>query len=98
MSDTHSLLSYYNKKREVLYMDIPNRVIEELTLISTVAGSESNWMFIKRQLLLSLPPHMRKLFSTRDAKTKMQTLNGFEVKIIELYEDMTGIRLELINE
>ena len=79
-------------------MDIPNRVIEELTLISTIAGSESNWMFIKRALLLSLPPHMRKLFSTRDAKTKRQALNNFEVKIIDLYEDMTGIRLELINE
>ena len=93
MSDTHSLLSYYNKKREVLYMDIPNRVIEELTLISTVAGSESNWMFIKRQLLLSLPPHMRKLFSTRDAKTKMQALNGFEIKKVILYGRSTRRRV-----
>ena len=79
-------------------MDIPNRVIEELTLISTVAGGESDWMFIKRQLLLSLPPTMRKLFSTRDAKTKKQALNNFEMQIINLYEDMTGIRLELTNE
>ncbi len=80
------------------YMDIPNRVIEELTLISTVAGNQSDWMFIKRQLLLSLPSHMRKLFSTRDAKTKKQALNMFELQLIELYEEMTGIRLELINE
>ena len=80
------------------YMDIPNRVIEELTLISTVAGDQSDWMFIKRQLLLSLPSHMRKLFSTRDAKTKKQALNMFELQLIELYEEMTGIRLELINE
>tara|TARA_B100001287_G_C22593458_1_gene486845 strand:- start:368 stop:607 length:240 start_codon:yes stop_codon:yes gene_type:complete len=79
-------------------MDIPNRVIEELTLISTVAGNQSDWMFIKRQLLLSLPSHMRKLFSTRDAKTKKQALNMFELQLIELYEEMTGIRLELINE
>lgn len=79
-------------------MDIPNRVIEELTLISTVAGDQSDWMFIKRQLLLSLPSHMRKLFSTRDAKTKKQALNMFELQLIELYEEMTGIRLELINE
>lgn len=79
-------------------MDIPNRVVEELTLISTVAGNTSDWMFIKRQLLLSLPSPMRKLFSTRDAKTKRQALNTFEERLIELYEEMTGVRLELINE
>ena len=60
--------------------------------------NQSDWMFIKRQLLLSLPSHMRKLFSTRDAKTKKQALNMFELQLIELYEEMTGIRLELINE
>ena len=79
-------------------MAIPNRVLEELTLIATVAGSEPNWIPIKRQLLLSLPPHMRKLFSTRDAKTKKQSLNNFEVEITNIYENMTGIRLELPDE
>ncbi len=76
-------------------MNIPNRVLEELTLIATVAGSENNWMFIKKQLLLALPPKLRKLFSTRDAKTKKQSLNIFECQLIDAYEKMTGIRLEL---
>jgi hypothetical protein len=76
-------------------MDIPNRVLEELTLIATVAGNESNWVSIKKQLLLSLPPKLRKLFSTRDAKTKRQSLNIFEGQLIDTYEKMTGIRLEL---
>ena len=76
-------------------MNIPNRVLEELTLIATVAGSENNWMSIKKQLLLALPPKLRKLFSTRDAKTKKQTLNIFESQLIDAYEKMTGIRLEL---
>ena len=77
------------------YMDIPNRVLEELTLIATVAGNENNWVSIKKQLLLSLPPKLRKLFSTRDAKTKRQSLNIFENHLIDMYEKMTGIRLEL---
>ena len=77
------------------YMDIPNRVLEELTLIATVAGNENNWISIKKQLLLSLPPKLRKLFSTRDAKTKRQSLNIFENHLIDMYEKMTGIRLEL---
>ena len=76
-------------------MDIPNRVLEELTLIATVAGSEDNWVSIKKQLLLALPPKLRKLFSTRDAKTKKQSLNIFESHLIDTYEKMTGIRLEL---
>ncbi len=76
-------------------MDIPNRVLEELTLIATVAGNESNWISIKKQLLLSLPPKLRKLFSTRDATTKVQSLNIFEGQLIDAYEKMTGIRLEL---
>jgi hypothetical protein len=79
-------------------MDIPNRVAEELTLISTVAGNESNWVPIKRQLLLSLPPTMRKLFSTRNPRTKKHSLNDFEIEIINIYEKMTGVRLELFNE
>ncbi len=79
-------------------MNIPNRVLEELTLIATVAGSENNWISIKKQLLLSLPPKLRKLFSTRDAKTKRQSLNIFENQIIDVYEEMTGIRLELLHD
>ena len=79
-------------------MDIPNRILEELTLIATVAGNESNWISIKKQLLLSLPPKLRKLFSTRDAKTKRQSLNIFENQVIDVYENMTGIRLEILND
>ncbi len=79
-------------------MNIPNRVLEELTLIATVAKNESSWISIKKQLLLSLPPKLRKLFSTRDAKTKRQNLNIFENQIIDVYEEMTGIRLELHDE
>ena len=76
-------------------MDIPNRILEELTLIATVAGNESNWISIKKQLLLALPSKLRKLFSTRDAKTKRQSLNIFENHLIDAYEKMTGVRLEL---
>ena len=79
-------------------MNIPNRVLEELTLIATVAGNENNWISIKKQLLLSLPPKLRKLFSTRDAKTKKQSLNLFENHIIDVYEKMTGVRLELPHD
>lgn len=79
-------------------MDIPSRILEELVTISKIAGIESSWLVIKKQLLLSLPHDMRKLFSTRDAKTKKHTINIFEKELIALYEKMTGIKLELQSE
>lgn len=79
-------------------MDIPKRVAEELTLIAGLAGQEEDWMVVKRLLLLSLPSRLRTLFSTRDPKTKRQSLNSFEKQLIEMYNDMTGIRLRLNNE
>jgi len=78
-------------------MDIPKRILEELTIISQLAGKEEDWMVIKRLLLLSLPSSMRTLFSTRDPKTKRQALNDFEKNLIEVYSNMTGIRLRLNN-
>ena len=79
-------------------MEIPKRVTEELTLIAELAGQEEDWMVVKRLLLLSLPSRMRTLFSTRDPKTKCQSLNDFEKQLIEVYNGMTGIRLRLDNE
>lgn len=76
-------------------MDIPKRITEELTTIAQLAGQEEDWMVVKRLLLLSLPSNMRTLFSTRDPKTKQQALNNFENTLIEMYKDITGIRLRL---
>jgi hypothetical protein len=81
----------------VYLMDIPKRILEELTIISQLAGEEEDWMVIKRLLLLSLPSSMRTLFSTRDPKTKHQALNDFEKNLIEVYSNMTGTRLRLNN-
>jgi len=79
-------------------MNIPDRVLKELTLVASVAGSENDWVSIKKQLLLALPAKLRKLFSTRDAKTKRQSLNIFEMHVINEYKELTGIRLELLQD
>ncbi len=74
---------------------IPDRVIEELNLIAKFAGSEDDWMVIKKLLLRSLPPSMRKNFSTRHPKTKLQSLNEFERDLIDIYKGCTGIELRI---
>lgn len=54
-----------------------------------------DWMDFKKVMLRSLPSKMRKKFSTRDPKTKKQTLNNFERQMIDIYFCETGIRLRL---
>lgn len=79
-------------------MDIPERILTELKLLPKIVGTESNWIVLKKQLLISLPHELRTHFSTRDPKTKKQSVNQFEKSVIEFYENMTGLRLELPNE
>ena len=54
-----------------------------------------DWMDFKKVMLRSLPPKMRKNFSTRHPKTKKQTLNNFERQMIDIYFGKTGIKLKL---
>lgn len=54
-----------------------------------------NWMDFKKIMLKSLPSKMRKSFSTRDPKTKKQSLNSFEREMIDIYYRETGIELTL---
>ena len=79
-------------------MYVPQRILEELATIAAYSVKDDDWMLIKKQLLLSLPPALRKNFSTRHPKTKKQSINEFEVSVIDIYEGMTGIRLRLKNE
>lgn len=62
---------------------------------SKVLQGENNWMDFKKIMLQSLPPYMRKKFSTRHPKTKKQALNEFEKNMINIYFEETGIFLTL---
>ena len=79
-------------------MDIPEKILEELVFLADLGHAGDNWMPVKKHLLKSIPSSMRKKFSTRDPKTKKQSLNNFETTVIDRYETMTGIRLRLHNE
>ena len=62
---------------------------------SRILGESSNWMDFKKLMLVSLPSSKRKNFSTRDSKTKKQSLNEFEKEMIDIYFQETGVLLEL---
>jgi hypothetical protein len=79
-------------------MHMPQRILKELATIAVYNTKDNDWMLVKKQLLLSLPPMLRKNFSTRHPTTKKQRINEFEASVIDIYEGMTGIRLRLKDE
>ena len=80
------------------YMKISPRVMEELSLIAAYNTGDDDWMPVKKYLLLSLPPETRGKFSSRDKETNELKLNRFERELIDIYNDMTGIRLRVKDE
>ena len=76
-------------------MIIPDRVLTEMAEIAPYLDDCDDWMVLKKLLLRSIPSEQRRLFSTRDPVTKKQSLNDFEMNIIEEYYKLTGVRLEL---
>jgi len=76
-------------------MKIPERILEEIDMCIFMLGDSRDWLSLKKILLRSIPSELRASFSTRDPKTKLQTLNEFELKLIDIYKRRTGIHLVL---
>ena len=70
-------------------------ILDKLGFVSEYVGDCDDWVTVKKQVLLNLPPAARKNFSTRNSKTKEQWLNDFEKDLIIYYKEMTGIDLVL---
>ncbi|HAI41779.1 MAG TPA: hypothetical protein DCM40_28525 [Maribacter sp.] len=72
-----------------------DRIFEEVRFVSSYTGSCDDWVTVKKEVMKGLPPRLRKNFSTRDPKTKEQSLNNFEKSIINYYKQISGIDLIL---
>jgi len=70
-------------------------ILDKLGFVSEYVGDCDDWVTVKKQVLLNLPPPVRKNFSTRDSKTKEQWLNDFEKDLIIYYKELTGVDLVL---
>lgn len=56
--------------------------------------TETNWLTIKKSLILMLSPGDRQLFSTREAVTKKHfPFNQFEKSIRSFWNELTGVVL-----
>lgn len=69
-----------------------------LTEVLKYASEESDWMVIKKEILKSLPPQIRTFFSTRNPKTKEQSMNEFEIEMAKLWSQLTQRPVVFKNE
>ena len=69
-----------------------------INIAASVLNGHGDWMDFKKIMLRTLPPKMRKNFSTRDPVTKKQSLNQFEKKMIDVYFKETGVKLILESD
>ena len=74
---------------------MPDRVREQVNFVASYVGDCDDWVTVKKEILKGIPSELRKNFSTRDAKTKEQSLNNFEKFVINYYYDLTRVRLVL---
>ena len=72
---------------------IPKRVVEEIREVSQYAGNCDDWVTIKKEIMKSCPPNLRKLFSRRDPITKEQVPNDFDMAVKEEFEKLSGRKL-----
>lgn len=59
------------------------------------AQNATDWLLIKKELLLLCKPKHRSMFSRRHYSTKKHMLNDFEKEIIDYWKEKTGIELTI---
>ena len=72
-----------------------DKIFDTLEEVALYVGQCDDWVTVKKQILLNLPPRLRKVFSTRDPKTKEQSLNEFEKDLIIYYKQAFNVDLVL---
>jgi hypothetical protein len=73
----------------------PSPVYQELESVARTCDGIDDWVTVKVEIMQRLNPYYRRFFSTRDPKTKEQSMNEFEVEIARRYAELTGIELIL---
>lgn len=71
------------------------KVLEAIRFVHSYAPEIQDWKVLKRELLKALPSDKRKLFSTRDPKTKQQRPNDFEKDIVLQWKKIAGVEIYL---
>jgi len=71
------------------------KVEDAVKFVYAYAPNIKEWKVLKKELLKSLSPDLRKSFSTRDNRTKKMNFNDFEKTIVEYWQKLSGDQLYL---
>jgi len=74
------------------------RLDEAIEFIALYMHNETDWISVKKQLLLRLPWEIRGMFSRRNEKTKKHTISEFDRMVIERWKRQVGNDLILAEE
>ena len=72
-----------------------SKIEEAINFVHSYAPSIREWKILKKELLKCLHPNQRKMFSTRNEKTKQLNYNDLEKNIVERWRTITGVELYL---
>ena len=68
-------------------------VVEAVLYVSKYMGEDDDWVDIKIEIMNSLRPELRRLFSRRDQATREQVPSDFDREVMRLYEESSGVKL-----
>jgi len=71
------------------------KVLDAIYFVYSYAPEIREWKVLKKELLKALSSDKRKLFSTRDPRTKKQNLNEFEKDVVSRWEEIAGVEVYL---
>lgn len=71
-------------------MSLPEDIEEVLRFVYGYAPRITDWLQLKKELVKTVPPSRRSLFSRRHPVTKQQQTNEFELSVMSRWEELTG--------
>lgn len=85
-----------DQKLQAQRAPLSERVQAKIKFVATLLPEETDWLRVKKQLLLELPPVDRQLFSSRDPYTKLHhPFNPFEIQVRQAWTQLTGNVLKM---
>lgn len=70
---------------------LSHRMLEAILFVSNIMPESTDWLHVKKMIMLEIPPKERQLFSTRDALTKKHyPFNEFELNVRVEWKRLTG--------
>ncbi len=66
---------------------------EAVQHVASYMGDRDDWVDVKKEIMRCVRPELRRLFSRRDQATRDQRPNDFDLAVLEMYSELSGVRM-----